>query len=457
MAICLFFRNFAPDLHITGMSISHTYLRIIAFAVLIAIGAAPSQAQYQTRTFLPSIRTLRVQYPDAQSLQRPYLVLGEDNIIDGTDPTNTLEVSFDEMSHDLHLYTYTVRHLNHDNTPSDLTPAEYLRGFTTADITDYASSLTTQQAYTHYSFTFPNEDMQLTAGGNYALIIYEDGDPEQVVATVCFAVVEPLVSVSAQVRSNTDREFDGRYQQLDIDLSTDALQIKDANTITVVVRQNGRLDNAVTLTHPTYVEPTRLRYSHMRELIFEGGNEFRHFDIYSTYYAGYHVDRIRYAQGEYHAILDTDMPRGIVATEATREGTPYLTEYDTNGQWRINAEKTDDPDVDAEYMWVHFLLPVPHPVMDGNIFVGGELFHQRFTADNLMQYDAETQCYYLHAYLKQGAYDYLYYIVPAQGKPATLLPLEGSHWQTQNDYTIYVYYRPFASRYDRLVAIHEWH
>ena len=35
---------------------------------------------------------------------------------------------------------------------------------------------------------------------------------------------------------------------------------------------------------------------------------------------------------------------------------------------------------------------------------------------------------------------------------ATPLPLEGSHWQTRNEYSVDVYYRPFGSRYDRLVG-----
>ena len=447
-------------------------LRLAVSAVALLMAQVACCASYQTRIMQTNVRTLRVQYADETlQLQRPYLVLhSEEESIDGSDPTNTLEVSFDEMSHDLRQYSYTVRHLNRDWTPSDLSSVEYLQGFTTADITDYASSTTTQQAYTHYTFTFPNSDMQLTTDGNYVLVIYENGDMDNVVATVCFSVVEPLADITAQVRSNTDMEFDGRYQQLDLNINTAALDIKDPSLVSVVVQQNGRTDNQVSLTTPTYVEPNRLRYSNKRELIFEGGNEFRHFDIYSIYYAGYHVDRMRYAQGEYHALLETDAVRGTLARGAGREGLGYLTEYDTNGQWRINAEKTDDPDIDAEYVWVHFRLPVPQPIADGQVFVGGGLFYDLFTTDNLMQYDAEEKCYYLYAYLKQGAYDYLYYAASyhrfgdtenttrpttrdANRQSVSLLPLEGSHWQTQNEYTVYVYYRPFGSRYDRLVGI----
>ena len=135
---------------------------------------------------------------------------------------------------------------------------------------------------------------------------------------------------------------------------------------------------------------------------------------------------------------------------AGREGTVYLTERDANGQWLVNCEKTDYVDTEAEYMWVHWVLPVEQYVMDGHVFVGGELFGNQYSAQNRMEYDAEQKCYYLYAYLKQGGYDYMYYVLGKNG--ATCLPLEGSHWQTDNEYSVYVYYRPFGSRYDRLVG-----
>jgi hypothetical protein len=264
--------------------------------------------------------------------------------------------------------------------------------------------------------------------------------------------VEPIVGIDAQLRHNTDIELSGRYQQLDIDIQTAALKTREAQDITLIVRQNGRLDNSVVIDRPTFVEPNRLRYINNKQLIFEGGNEFRQFDIYSTYFAGNHVEKVLYDQGQYHALIQADEVRGTEAPNTGREGTVYLSDIDANGQWVINCEKTDYPDTDAEYMWVHFCLPVQQYLINNQVFVGGDLFNNQYTADNLMQYDAENKCYYLHAYLKQGGYNYMYYAQNAQGK-MSLLPLEGSHWQTQNEYTIDVYYKPFGARYDRLVGV----
>jgi transcription-repair coupling factor (superfamily II helicase) len=159
--------------------------------------------------------------------------------------------------------------------------------------------MNTQQEYTHYSFVFQNEDMQLKASGNYMITIYEDGNQENVVVRLCFQVVEPLVEIETKVRANTDVEFNGRYQQLDIDVHTGELDLKNAGDVALLVQQNGRIDNQQYILKPTFVEPNRLRYVNQRALIFEGGNEFRRFDSYSTYYAGYNVNSVVYEQGEY--------------------------------------------------------------------------------------------------------------------------------------------------------------
>ena len=423
--------------------------------LLLFMVSMAGYAQHKTQVLDTDIRTLRMRYmiealAPSGTVSRPYLILPENGVIDGSEAENTLEISFDEMSHDVHQYSYRVVHCNRDWTESDISSYEYVDGFTTADIVEYEHSMNTQQAYTHYSFAFPNEDMQLKASGNYALQIYEDGDQEQVVAEVCFKVVEPMVSMDANVRGNTDMEFNGRYQQLDIDVNIRSLNLQNPNEIKIVVEQNGRRDNQVVLSRPTFVEPNRLRYVNQKALIFEGGNEYRHFDIYSAYYAGYHVDRVEYAQGEYHALLDIDEVRGTKNKNAGREGLPYVTEMDANGQWLVNCEKTDYVDTEAEYMWVHFVLPVDQYVMDGQVFVGGEAFGNQLSAQNRMEYNADQKYYYLYAYLKQGGYDYMYYVWGQNG--VTSLPIEGSHWQTQNEYSICVYYTPFGGRCDRLVG-----
>ena len=124
-------------------------------------------AQTHTRVFNEQIRTLCV--------ERRVLLL-ENNAINGSDPENTLHISFDEMSHEVHFYTYTVHMLN-----CELLNSEYLQGFTTKDITDYEHSLNTSRIYTHYWFTFPGLDFDRGAWYRVFCVLrlqwsYECGD-----------------------------------------------------------------------------------------------------------------------------------------------------------------------------------------------------------------------------------------------------------------------------------------
>lgn len=356
---------------------------------------------------------------------------------------DAVEISFDELSHDAHLYSYRVTHLNANFEPSDLVSSEYLEGYTTADITDYDHSLNTNVNYTHYRFVFPNEDMRVTKSGYYAISIYEDGDPNNVVAVATIPILfDSQVTVRGNITSQTIREFSGRYQQLDLEVALDPA--KKSEDYFIVVRQNNRLDNLVYAPAPTYREPNKLRWVNNAKLVFEGGNEYRHFDTYSTYYAGNGVDKVRYGQGDYYVTLDFD---------AMRNKGVYTHAYDANGARMINAERCDDPDYEAEYMFVHFEYPAPlnTKLSTLNLFIGGDLFYNRLTNENRMMYDAQGECYWLDALLKQGGADYQYWCV--KDDKVSVEPTEGSYWQTENDYEVYVYYRPFGSRYDALVGV----
>jgi hypothetical protein len=400
---------------------------VLIFALMACVGSL--FAQTHTRVFNENVRTLRV--------AREVLRLGEDD---------RLAISFDEMSHEVRMYTYTVTMLN-----SDLISSEYLQGFTTRDITDYEHSINTSREYTHYWFEFPNEDMQLTKSGDYRITIYEDGNPDNKVAEVDFCVVEPMVKIAANVRANTDIEFNGRYQQVDMDINTVDLNLRDPNEVRVVVTQNNRLDNAVTLTQPTFREPNKLRYINTKALIFEGGNEYHHFDAFSCFYAGVGIDRVYHEMGDYNALL--------FPSEITRG--QYIHEFDSDGRFIVNAERTTNSDTEAEYMWVHWTLPMEKPFFDGALYIGGDIFGNEMNLKNRMQYDGEHQCYWLTALVKQGGYDFQYWFVPKESKvesqkskaKTTTQRVDGSYWQTENEYAIYVYWRPFGARYDRLVGV----
>ena len=121
-----------------------------------------AQTLYRTQIFQPNIKTLQIGVVGVK-LGLPVMELNGSAV---------MQVSFDEMSREAHSYSYKVIHCNAGWTASDLNSNEYLSGFTTANITNYVTSLNTTYLYTHYSFLLPNNDMGFKISGNYVVIIY---------------------------------------------------------------------------------------------------------------------------------------------------------------------------------------------------------------------------------------------------------------------------------------------
>ena len=432
--------KYQPETHkITTMQKYIIHSLLFCFIAFVCTNVSAT-TQYRTQSFKSDIKTLTcrlVTEDGVVQLERPYLTL---------DDANRLEIAFDQLSHLSHHYTYSVIHCNADWTESDLMSSEYLKGFTSLDIDDYEFSETTQQIYTHYRFQFPNEDMTPLVSGNYCIKIYEDYNTDNIIATACFSIVEPSVGITADIHSHTAIELSGRYQQVDFDIDFRDYYVQDPSQIIVVVQQNGRRDNMVFNPKPSFIESNRLKYINNKALIFEGGNEYRTFDTYSEYVVGTGIDRIVFDRNDYHVLL---YPSDNLAKDAH-----YMSVDDVNGQYVINAEKAgDESDYRADYMYVHFLLPAAEPWFDGSLYINGDFTYNELNFNNRMQYSFEDKAYYYTAYLKQGGYNFQYLFVPKGETKATTFRTEGSFWQTRNEYTIYVYHRPFGSRYDKLIGL----
>ena len=409
-------------------------LLILTFLTLVLLGNA--QPIYRTKILNSNVKTLQVGV-EGNSMILPTIELGT---------AESIKVSFDELSHDAHSYSYTVLHCNANWTASDMSTNEYLSGFTTGNVIDARLSENTTIQYTQYTINFPNDNMQFKLSGNYVVLVYEDTQKDKPVAQACFSVIDPQVKITATVRGNTDTELNGRLQQLDFEVYLNGYSIKNPTSeIKVVVRQNNRYDNELLDLKPSFVTDTKLSYINTPALIFEGGYEYHRFDISSIYAAGPGLDEIKFFKPTYNAFLTPDKIR------TTRI---YQSEQDVNGKFVINLQDAfADDDVEADYMLVHFYLKPDQPFFDGNVYIGGEFNHNLLTDAVKMRYDANTEMYTQSILLKQGGYNYQYWFVPKGDTKATASKVEGSYWQTNNEYTIYVYHRPWGARYDKLIGV----
>ena len=353
-----------------------------------------------------------------------------------------IDFSFDELSHIYKRYTYRITHCNADWEPSELFTADYLDGFNNRPIEDWQNSENTTQQYTHYRFSLSNEDVSLKLSGNYKVEIFDDDADEEPVAIFGFAAVEHKVSINATVSSDTEIDRNSTHQKLSIIINHSGYNIQTpASDIKLTVTQNRRSDNKVTNIKPQYITGSTLEYSHMKELIFDAGNEYRRFEITDPYSPGMGVEHISYDQEFYHVDLYPEKETGS-----------YFNHYDEDGRFFTNTLEGSGSAIEADYALVHFKLDTPYK-SGGDYYLLGDWWGNKFRDSNIMTYDNEASAYVSTQLMKFGVYNYQYIWLPDDDTHAQTEPVEGNFYQTENEYLILVYHRTFGDRYDKLIGV----
>lgn len=430
---------------------------ILLFCLLLMPCAAQS---YRNAILAEDIHGLEVN-KEGQWNANPVIVLNSGEKI---------HVSFDQLSHDYKRYAYRLIHCNADWTASGLNELEYLEGFSLQDINQYSTSEGTLTDYTHYELELPNDQLKLELSGNYALLLTDRDRQQEILAVACFSVLERRISIKAEVSRSTDLGYNTAYQQLNFILNTTANQIERPETdLKILVRQNRRPDNEVFGIQALMNSANEIRYEHLPELVFEGGNEYRRFEIGSYKFAGLGVDKIRFEQPCYHAHL---------MESAVRNGA-YSFDKDQNGRFYVrNFDAEDKQQTRADYFWVHFYLKAPESLSETDIYLQGDFTYAPFDNQYKMKYNAQNGCYENSLFLKQGAYNYQYLskskatsgttknlnssagsvtsAIAGKKDLGSTFPVEGSFWETENEYQIFVYYRPIGADYDALIAYDEF-
>ena len=100
---------------------------------------------------------------------------------------------------------------------------------------------------------------------------------------------------------------------------------------------------------------------------------------------------------------------------------------------------------------MHFNLEVDFPYKNKEVYVFGAFNNYNFSDENKMTYNLEAKSYQLEIPLKQGFYNYGYATVDESGVDYTAI--DGSFFETENEYTVIVYYKPFGEIYDRVIGV----
>jgi len=341
---------------------------------------------------------------------------------------------------------YSFIHCNKDWETSELFTSDYQEGFTENPIDNYRKSFNTATDYFHYSLSFPNQDAKLTKSGNYILLVHRQGESDKPLLALRFMINEGFAGISANVYKSPVGEYRDTHQQVDVTVSLTRMRVADPhNEIFTTILQNGRWDNAKMNLKADFISPTELRYTSLSgKTLFSGGNEFRQFDIRSLRYQSEFVRDITF---------DGTINNVNLAPSENREFKPYFFRNDFNGKFIIGVQEGKDPNVDADYAKVYFTLPALQPVQGGNIFITGEMTHWKVSRESMMTYNTEKSAYEGSLILKQGWYNYEYVYVPDKQVGEERRYYEGSHFETENEYMVLIYYKSRGARYDRLVGV----
>lgn len=401
----------------------------------------PLCAQY-TEIYTDDIKTLQLTI-GGRSDRFPILQKGKDE---------RLEVCFDDLTHEYRRYTYRIEHCNYDfETNKQLFESEYINSPTNEEVINvYSQSINTAVLYTHYQFTLPNSTIKPLLSGNYKLTIFretEAGKTEKV-AQAFFFIVEPAVNIKASVSPNTDIDYRSKHQQVAIDLDFSYLSMlqNPKEELKMYVLQNRRWDNAVINPASTAIFHHKITWRNTPTLIFKASNEYRKMELLSTRYATMRVEKLYSLDHIFHADITTDYPKQH-----------YLYDEDQNGRFVIRSNDRLDPTIEADYIWTHFQLATPL-LPNKRVFVYGRWCAGNFSPAYELHYNTASQAYEASVLLKQGYYSYQYLttskVSPTKGET---LDTEGDFFQTENEYTILVYYRSHTERYDRLVGFTQIH
>lgn len=385
-------------------------------------------------TFAQNIKTIQLRPKNNPNFYAPIVRLG-----------NVLKLSFDDLDADSKQYQYKIEHMTHDWKPSSMTSNQYIEGFEQNEIINFTNSFNTLQPYTHYSVEIPNQNTIITKSGNYLISVIDEN--YEVVFTRRCVFYEDITTVGVAAFRSRNAATTNQQQTVQFSVNHPGLQINTpSQEINVALFQNHNWNTAITNLQPIFIKPQQLLYNHTIKTNFWGGNEFLNFDTKFIRNSSLNVARVE-RKNLYHSYLYTDEPR----TDKI-----YTYNPDINGQFVVRTTERDVVDdrdnTEADYSLVHFSLEAFEPYKNKDVYVYGAFNNYELSKENKMVYDSSQRIYKATLPFKQGFYNYSYVTLDSN-KNINLHEIDGSFFQTENEYTVIVYYKPFGEIYDRVIGV----
>lgn len=325
---------------------------------------------------------------------------------------------------------------------SNLSESEFINGYAKDRIRDYENSFNTLQPYTNYKLILPNVNTRIKISGNYMLsVLNEDSE---IVFKRKFVVYEPKVTVGVSIYKSRDISTINAKQSVEFIINYPTYRINNpGKEIFPIILQNNNWQTAITGLKPQFYRGTQLLYKYNKETSFWGGNEFLHFDSKTIRSSTLNIATVE---------LETELYHTYLYTTEERKGLPYTLYPDVNGNFIIRTLDGENSNTDADYSWVHFSLKTLENHEGKDIYIHGNFNNWQLNNSNKLHYNIDTGLYEAALLFKQGFYNYQYTTKSSNGFISNH-EIDGSYYQTENDYTILVYYKKFGSRYTKVIGV----
>ena len=386
--------------------------------------------------YKPQVQTVLL-YADDNQLNDPIIPL--------EDMMGRLTLSFDIIDGEGEVLNYTFIHCSHDWQPTDIQRIQYVSGFDSDRLDDYAFSRNTLIDYVNYQLKFPNEDMMPLISGNYLLIVFGN-DINDLYLTRRFMVVDEKAHVGATVpRYPDDLSLTDTHQQLNVKVNMSNYLTGNTQQYSyLTIRQNGRWDNAAEGLKPIYVYPDHISFEHHPQTVFEAGNQYRRFNTSNFYFQSENLAQIRQTDESYE--ID-------IATCESRARKAYVTYEDIHGEKYVYVEDENlDNTTEADYCRVNFFYKSEAPLTHEDLYIMGALNDWCFNESNKMTYDYQLHGYTCSMMLKQGYYNFMFVTLDRQTHAIMTDLTAGNHWETNNIYKLYFYFYNALKGYDELIG-----
>lgn len=412
--------------------------RLLSFCLALMI-AMSGFAQSPDVTYMRNIQGISL-FIQGNQLAYPIIALNSGDM---------LELHFDDLDGRVKNYFYTFQLCNADWSPVNLSTFDYIKGFSEVRLSQYRLSSVSQTKYVHYQAVLPDRNCAPSKSGNYMLKVFLDGDTSKLAFTRRMLVYDKQAEVGISVTQPFASDIFRTDQKVQFQVNKGQLNVVNPiQQIKVVVLQNYRWDNAKVNLVPTFIRNNMLEFNNEKELVFPAGKEYRWADLRSFRLQTERVDRAEYTPGNIQIYLKPDGER----TQAR-----YLKFTDYNGFSFIESTEVSNPWWQSDYANVHFtFMPKGNqPFADKKVFVVGEMNNYNLNDSSAMTYNADKGVYEKILHLKQGYYSYIYVTKDSHDPNSTAMTdqTEGDYWETENDYTVLVYFRSLSGRHDELIGI----